>query len=110
MLRYRMEGAEYALVDENDQIHWAGPEIAVAFSYDPDDEKGMKGTLHKHGSPDLVQTWFDKTIAKFRGGGLADLANQLHIVSGPISLEELNKMIDISGYVGVWYERDLKKG
>jgi len=109
MLRYRMEGTEYALVDEENRIHWAGPEIAVAFSYDQDDEKGMRGTLHKHGSPDLVQAWFGKTVAKYRAGGSADLASQIHVVSGPIPLEELNKMIDISGYVGIWYECNIEE-
>ncbi|KKM89180.1 hypothetical protein LCGC14_1251180 [marine sediment metagenome] len=108
MFRYRMEGTEYALVDEHDQIHWAGEEIAVAFTYCLD-EQGMEGTLHKHGSPEKANAWAEKTRKKFVDAGHLDMANEIVVVSGKISLEDLNKIIEISGYVGIWYKRLQKE-
>lgn len=126
MLHYRMEGNEYALVDENDNIHWAGEEIAIGFSYEPDEE--IPGTLHKHGSPESVNKWAEITRKKFiesdqiaapewyiRHGlpfyeGLGqEMADNIVVVSGKMPIEELNKMIEISGYVGVWYRKMLEK-
>ncbi len=107
MFRYRMEGTEYALVDEHDRIHWAGEEVAVAFTYCPDD-RSIEGTLHKHGSPEMANAWAEKTRKKLVDAGHLDMANEIVVVSGKIPLEELNKMIDISGYVGIYYKSVLK--
>ena len=107
MFKYRMEGTEYALVDEHDQIHWAGEEIAIAFTFSPD-EPGMEGILHKHGSPDKVNAWAEKIRKKFINAGHLDMADEIVVVTGKIPVEELNKMIDISGYVGTYYKSALK--
>lgn len=108
MLRYRMEGTEYALVDEHDRIHWAGEEVAVAFTFSPD-EQDMEGTMHKHGSPEEANAWAEKTRKKLTDAGHSDMANEIIVVSGKISLEDLNKIIEISGYVGIWYKRLQKE-
>lgn len=104
MLHYRMEGTEYALVDEDDCIHWAGEEVAVAFTYCLDDQ-GMEGILHKQGNPEKVNDWAEKTRKKLADAGHLDMANEIVVVSGRIPLEDLNKMIEISGYIGIWYKR-----
>ena len=109
MFSYRMEGEEYALVDEFDQIHWAGEEVAVGFSYDPDDD--IPGTMHKHGSPESVNRWASTAQKALRAAGDVlgqEMADAITVVSGKIPLEELTKMIEISGYVGVWYRRELE--
>jgi len=102
MFSYRMEDDRYALVDEFDRIHWAGEEVAVAFSYHPDED--MPGTLHQHGSPEAVNKWAAAARKKYADAGHYDLAKAIIVFEGKILIEELNKMIEIAGYIGVWYK------
>ena len=108
MFHYRMEGTEYALVDEHDRIHWAGENIAVAFTYCPED-RDISGTLHKHGSPEDVSAWAIKARRALTDAGSPDMAKEIVVVSGRIPLDELNRMISTSSYVDRWYEKKLKK-
>jgi len=101
MLFYGMEGTEYALVDEHDRIHCASEDVAVAFSFSPDEDRGMQG------SPDRVSAWAITTRKKFVDAGHLDMAKEIVVVSGKIPLEDLNKIINTSGYVGTWYKRIL---
>jgi len=107
MFHYEMDGERYILVDDRNQIHASHDEIAVAFSFDPTDP--IPGTLHKHGSFENVNKWAQEAIAKL-SVNCKDLASQITVVSGKIPLEEINRMIDISGYVGTWYKKILANG
>jgi hypothetical protein len=99
-----MEEEKYALVDEDDRIHWAGEEIAIAFSFDPNEDHGIQGTLHKHGDPEKVMKWAETHRKKLTEAGLPDLANEIIVITGKFQLEEINKMLSISGYVGNFYK------
>lgn len=107
-MHYTFEDNEYVLLDDFDRIQWRGEEIAVSFEYHPDDE--MPGTLMKYGSPENVEKWMDKTRKTLLEHGFIDMANELIVVKGKIPMEELSKIIDISGYVGRWYQKILSEG
>ncbi len=40
--------------------------------------------------------------------GLVDLFGKIMVISGTIPIEDMNKMISITGYVGKWYEELLE--
>lgn len=105
MIHYEYDDGWYFLLDETRQCLWSVNEgIAVGFSYDPED-KPIPGTLHKHGSPKAVNQWAALQRKLLSAAGLQDMAKAIIVVSGEIPVEELNKIISISGYVGIWYKR-----
>lgn len=66
-----------------------------------------EGTLHKHGVPNLVASWYQRTTQTLRAGGCEDFADDLVIVTGRFPLEEVNKCLSIAGYAGIFYKRLL---
>jgi len=108
MIYYEYDDGWYFLLDETRQCLWSGKEIAVGFSYDPDDDP-IPGTLHKHGSPEAINKWAAEQRKLLSAAGLQDMAKRIIVVSGQIPVEDLNKIISISGYVGIWYKRMQEK-
>lgn len=88
-----------------DGIFYCGPVLALAFSFDPEDD-AIPGTLHKHGAPQTVSAWYQEASRKYREAGLNDLANELRFIYATTwCLEDLWRMLNITGYVGVWYKK-----
>lgn len=97
---YRLTCGQYVLHDGDEPIGAVLDEIALAFDRD-------SGTLHKHGPVDLVSAWHANAQQRYRAAGLDDLAEPLVMVAGRFPLEDLNRCISASGYVGRFYQRLL---
>jgi hypothetical protein len=109
---YRKEGDEYILVHQNDMFGhddemWRGPEVAIGFTYDPDSpDRGIQYTTHRHGSPETVAAWAAKTAAALKvvddkGAPLGAWAQPYVFTSAQWDLEDLNRIIDTTGYLAV---------
>lgn len=72
-------------------------EIGVLFDYNT--ERVHESVLLKHGTAEEVEKHYD-SIKKPK---IKDEPRPLVFVKGQFSVIELNKMINISGYVGTWY-------
>ena len=59
MYRYKMnEHGEYVLYDvDKDEIILMLTEVAICFTYDMNQDKNVRGTLLKHGSPTEVKEY-----------------------------------------------------
>lgn len=85
------------------------PNQELAFAFDAE-----SGSLHKHGSLDFVEKWLAKTTKTFRDAGHNELADDLLLVSAPTEGELawdtaiINKFVQNSGYIGLWYAEQLK--
>ena len=79
---------------DNEQI--IGEEVAIAFD-DPGNDDMM--TLLKHGTKENVSAYLDKVIPRYREAGLPEMADQLKMISGKFDVEELNRVIDTTGYL-----------
>lgn len=92
-----MAGSRYVLHCDDKPI--GPPLVEVGICFDKE-----LGVLHKHGSPESVQGWRDKTAEKLRDTGTVgeEMVRDLVVLSGPIPLEELNKMLAISGYCTIF--------
>ena len=77
-------------------------EVALAFTYSKDEDRAIQFTLHKHGRPELVDKWFVKNQKKCRDSNLLDLFGAMYIVRGKFPVEELNKCISNTGYIGTF--------
>lgn len=96
---YRLIEGSYFLYD-GDTLLTGQDEVAICFSHD-----GDLYTLHKHGDPKWVNKWAEDTKKKYLDNGLADLAGELTVISGKFPIEELNKMLDITGYIGTFLKK-----
>lgn len=101
---YFMEPADFG----EDRIGYMGD--AVGFVIDTSCGDGI---LIKHGSTepvDLIRKWFADAQKKYRDAGLADMAERLVLVESnywPVPL--MNRFIDTSGYIGLWYRSKLRE-
>ena len=89
---YQLNCGQYVLHADDKPIGAVLDEVAIAFDRE-------SGTLHKHGSPEMVQGWLSLTQKKLRDGGMDEMANDLMLVCGKFPLEELNRCLTHSGYV-----------
>lgn len=97
-MRYSKIDDEYALLDDLGQFIFSTPEVAVAFS--------RAGTLLKHGPTVAVEGWLRDARRKYRAAAMQTEADDLVvIISDKWNLDELNKCLSISGYVGRLYEQ-----
>lgn len=105
--QYRLIDGAYVLHKGEEPI--GRPLQGVAMAFDGDD-----GVLFKHGCPQVVQSWYDKTRSKLlqaasHSDAPTDLLAPLKIVTGPIPLNELNKCITITGYIKSFAARFLSE-
>ncbi len=110
---YRKEGNEYILVHQDKDFGvdemWKGPEIAIGFTYDADADRGIQYTTHRHGSPEMVEKWCEKTRVAFRGLAVdTPLMKSLMpriISSDQWDVEDLNRIINTTGYLATVVEK-----
>ncbi|GBG14586.1 uncharacterized protein NMK_2185 [Novimethylophilus kurashikiensis] len=98
---YKLNCGQYVLHEGDDPIGAVMDEVSICFDKE-------SGTLHKHGRPELVQDWHAKAQAKYREAGFDEMADELIVITGRFALEDLNRCLSTSGYVGVFYNRLLK--
>jgi len=121
MYHYEYKNNLYYLIDDRGEVITTHEEVALAFSYNKEDG----GLLHKHGSPENVNKWAIATRKKFADAAkdhnlhkhltnlgiptsptdYNQMAKDIIVIEGILPIEELQKCIDISGYVGKFYEK-----
>jgi hypothetical protein len=78
------------------------PVDSIAIAFDKE-----SGTLHKHGSPEKVRVWYVEARNKFVTAGFPDVADDLVVIEGRFPIDEVNKCLDCTGYVGTFYKKLL---
>ena len=99
--QYRINGGQYVLHDGDDPIGPLLEEVAIAFDRE-------SGTLHKHGSPEMVENWVKNARQKFNDAGYDKFADDLVTISGKFPLEDLNKFLTHTGYIGLYFKRQME--
>jgi len=102
MILFDKDEYGYKLVDihDNKTIRYID-EPCICFSY----TKTLGGCLHKFGDYKLVKEYYDSARQAYINIGFPQEAADLKIIHGMLPIEELNKCIEISGYVGKLYEK-----
>lgn len=97
---YRMNGRHYVL--HRDETPVGPPLMEVALALDAED-----GILHKHGNPEAVNAWARDAQSRLRAQGDigVEMADQIKVITGRFPVDDLNRCITHSGYVGVLYRR-----
>lgn len=79
-----------------------GSSVAVGYTYAPNGGS-IKGTMHKHGSLQLVRSWKETWDDKARG--FEDTFGKTFIMhSEHWDVEELNKILNTTGFIGILHE------
>ncbi len=121
-MHYEIVNGDYLLKDGDQLVYNMGKEIAISYTYDFVDEK-VEATIFKHGHPEMVKAAHEDFLTKmnlfnemlksdqpkhFFNGILPikefDLTTQF-LIKGKFDVEDLNKMIEISGHVGVIHRK-----
>jgi hypothetical protein len=97
---YKTNCGQYVLHCEDKPIGPLLDEVSLAFDRD-------EGVLHKHGAPAMVEAWQKGTQAKLRASGLTDMADSIVVITGRFELDDLNRCLTHTGYVGTLYTRLL---
>lgn len=95
---YRQADGAYVLYCDDEAIGDPFAEVSLGFDRD-------SGTLHRHGDPVQVQSWFVAYTGELRAAGHAAMAERIVTLTGRFELEELNKCLQITGYVSRMYSR-----
>lgn len=94
-MQYEIKFGSYYLMDGETILNMCD-EVAIGYSYNQDEGYTV---LHKHGSPEMVMQWMDKTRGVYLKNEMLDMANELQMVCGKFPVEELNKIIENTGYL-----------
>jgi len=99
-MKYELYMGTYFLMEGKRILHGCD-EVAIAFTKEQDGSY----ILMKHGNPQLVQKWIDRTreiytdlgqpIFMVHPGYIPDL----YMITGKFPVEDLNRLIDTSGWV-----------
>lgn len=91
-------GKSYRLIDWDDVLCETDT-VAIGFSV-VEHSDSYSYILHKIGDPDDVKKWLYQTQSKYYEAGLFNEIKELVMIDGDEwDVDELNKVMDISGYV-----------
>lgn len=91
---FEKKHGSYYWYDSGGRISYMADEVTVAFSISP------TGVLaHKHGSPEVVESWMAHVRAEFGGSGNEDLATEFWTVtSNRWDPKDLTRFFSTTGY------------
>lgn len=95
---YTLNCGQYVLTKDGMPI----TAVQDTLSFVIDKENGIR---HKYGEPAVVETWYLKAVNGFKEAGHPDLAESLVLINGRFPLEEVNKLLNCSGYAEVFYRK-----
>jgi hypothetical protein len=98
---YTIENGQY-IFSLGDKRIVAGKEVAILF------DKASNSVL-KHGKPEYVQADAEIHRKSLATEGFDALADDLMVIVGAFDLEELNKVVSGTNYIGIFYQQ-LQEG
>ncbi len=96
---YRLDGELYALY-WGDECLFETEVVAVLVDT-------HSGSMLKHGQPGVVEAYFHSMRTAYLTQGFTEQASSLVVMSGKFDIEDLNKMIAITGYAGQLYAKTM---
>lgn len=97
-VHYELNCGQYVMFTDGKPVSRVLDEVAICLDK-------ASGTRHKHGDPDAVSAWCQKTQAAFRKGGFNEMADDLVVIQGRFTLADLNKMVDNTSYAATLYQK-----
>jgi hypothetical protein len=96
--RYELNCGQYVLHADGAPVSRVLDELAICLDKE-------NGTRHKFGDPEVVRAWHEKSQKAFRDGGFTDMADDMVVIQGRFTLEDINKVIEHTGYAALLYQK-----
>ncbi|MFY2597304.1 hypothetical protein ACOTHJ_15930 [Achromobacter xylosoxidans] len=97
-IHYELNCGQYVLHRDGKPVGAPLDEVAIALDK-------TSGTRHKHGEVKMVASWLADAEESLRAGPHPEMADDLVMIHGRFTLEDLNKMVEISGHAKVLYDQ-----
>lgn len=80
------------------EVAFATNQVAIGYT-----TFGGEILFNKHGIPENVNAWAEKTRKKYLESGLSDWAEEIKVVVFPegYDLEKINRILSTTGYLGI---------
>ena len=97
---FTKDGDNYAYWVDDEKLYET-PEIAIAFSV-----CDSGAVMHKHGKPEYVRKWVSRVTSALIAADETDLAMEYQVISSSAwPLEDLDKIVQIAGYIGRFLDK-----
>jgi len=96
--RFGLNCGQYVLHADGAPVTRVLDEVAICLDKE-------NGTRHKYGDPVSVRAWHEKAQKSFRDVGANDMADDLVVIQGRFTLEDLNRVIENSNYTAILYQK-----
>lgn len=98
---YRLEHNLYVF-DLGAERQFDTEEVALLFDK-------SSNVLHKHGMPVYVERDYTRMRRAFKSIGADEMADDLFLIQGKFSVEDLNRVLTVSGQVGALYDKYFRE-
>lgn len=95
---YELNCGQYVLFADGIAVSEPLDEIAICLDR-------SCGTRHKHGNPVVVRAWCSLAQQAFRNNGHDDMADDLVVIQGRFTLDDITKVLENSSYTAVLYAK-----
>ena len=101
---YRIEKGQFAFYWDEHDVRFRCESVAIVGQYDLGGGEGA--FLRQHGPAEQVREWFKKEREKFLEKGNQEWADKIFLIeSDKWDIDELNRRIQITSYVGVMLKK-----
>lgn len=101
-MHYALVKGEYVLYRDGEQVGPPLYEVAIALDK-------ASGTRHLLGDVKRVSAWLANAESALRAGQYPAMADDLVMIHGRFTIEDLNKVLEITGHAKVLYD-DIQAG
>ena len=95
---FKLNCGQYVLHADGIPVSRVLDEVAICLDKE-------SGTRHKFGDPEVVRAWHEKAQKSFRDVGANDMADDLVVIQGRFTLEDINKVIENACYTATLYQK-----
>lgn len=97
-ITFHLNCGQYVIHADGEPISRCLDEIAIVL-----DKESF--TRHKVGDPEKVKAWYDKAVKAYRDHGFGEMADDLVLIQGRFTLEDLDRVMSCSGYAAMLYKQ-----
>lgn len=97
-ITFELNCGQYVIHADGKPISRVLDEIAIVLDT-------ANGTRHKVGDPEAVKAWYEKTCKAMRAGGFDEMADDLKLIQGRFTIEDLDRVMSNSSHAEKMYKQ-----
>jgi len=97
-ITFQLNCGQYVIHADGKPISRCLDEIAIVLDKE-------SSTRHKVGDPEKVKGWYDNAVEAYRDHGFGEMADDLVLIQGRFTLEDLDMLMSCSGHAATLYKQ-----